>query len=248
MPDRDLPTSWHDLQTRFEADPDKVRSNFGYFEEDLVSARVVPADFGLPLDMMTNIAVQVALFVPQNLAAYLTPLEVPAQAILSSRSRDLDELHIPRFAALAACNLAALAGAGWGQIAPQKALAKLAALPQREEEDTRQIVYAHLAWGGTEGLEPLLPGQDLDTPPSPAADFQFNQQGLQVHLARALRNGVGIDTVARAWASYLGVFPRLYATNMSNYSELLMAARAVHVEIAGGQPSDTLDWLRAGIE
>jgi hypothetical protein len=248
MPDRNLPISWNDLQTRFEDDPDKVRTNFGYFEEDLASARVVPADFGQPLDMMTNIAVQVALFAPQNLAAYLMPIEAPAQAILSSRKRALDELHVPRFAALAACNLAALAGEGWGQIPLQKPLAKLAALPQREEKDTRQIVYAHLAWGRTEGLEPLLPGQDLDTPPDPAADFEFTQQGLQVHLVRALRNGVGIDAVARSWASYLGVFPRLYATNMSNYSELLMATRAVHVEIAGGDPSDTLDWLRTGIE
>ncbi len=28
----------------------------------------------------------------------------------------------------------------------------------------------------------------------------------------------------------------------------LKATRAVHVEIAGGHPSDTLDWLRTGIE
>ena len=133
-----LPASWNDLRTRFEGDPEKVRSNFKYFEDELVSARVVPMDFGLPLDRMTNIAVQVALFAPEHLASYLVPLEAPAQAILRSRKRTLDKLHLPRFAALAACNLAALAGARWGQIAPQKALAKLAALPKWEEVDTQR--------------------------------------------------------------------------------------------------------------
>ena len=241
------PSSWPELEAQFVEIAAMNAATLEYLTRDLTPDTVDSPFVGTNFARSVEVLVRAELFgAGAELARFDEHLAEFGRLVAYTRSSVLDAVVDHN---LAAIGLADLLEATERQVVPDdglvdRPLARLAAIPPEHDDGLRQATWAMLAHGRVEGIDALLGDDPASAPPDPREDFAGAVWTIQRHMARCLHHGADLEMALPAWREYLEFFPLNVLAEQATYTELLWAARSVHVAVGGGDPSSLLDWIR----
>jgi hypothetical protein len=243
MSDDVTATTWRELRTCEAAQPDWIAKAYDHYEAGFSKRKAAHPLAATPLLSAVELTASAVVIQGTEVAKPLAAkLKGPAEAIAAAN----EPVSQAVLATLGLANLCACAGLPRPDIGDADALLADLRSTKGLDETKRQAVWAHLAWGVTEDLDAILPGK-IEGKPDASAEFGPNVHGIQLHIARAITQGAGPESVEIAWNGFVDHFPRLLAAGQSSYMELLFAAHAVLARIGGVKDGQVLDRLRARI-
>ncbi len=246
----DFPQDWSETKDRFTRIREGIAENFESDYDSIRLPRATPVTYGYSVG--SCIEVISAFMLMGDGLEYQPMLEKLCpyvDAISKSRLGGLDKIASPRLAVVYFNIFQKVSGKELVSIKdPSKLLKQLCKVSNVDEEDERELIWAHLAHGETNQLGQILLFDPIKAgAPDPSAQYEFNVQGLQRHLTQALVHQSGISSVEKAWQDFVDAFPRLRGARVARMADLFMVAHAVYCPIGGHSSEKLLPWLKTQI-